>query len=96
MSKKSKRQRILTNRDFPNEGFEFIETETIDGKDYLYWRCGETIGGIKAEGCFPVSVDFVRERFNELGRTYQTTGREIWITHLPNMTQAVLKPVEHV
>lgn len=76
---KQKRTRILTNRNFPKEsnGFEFIEMEEIEGREYLYWRAGETRDGITVEGCFPISVDLVQERFNELGRDYNPSGREV-------------------
>lgn len=80
--KKQKRQRLLTKRYTAEEGnesaFEFIEMEEIDEKQYLYHRLGETRwDGIEAEGCFPISVDLVQERFRELGREYNPSGREI-------------------
>lgn len=78
-----KRTRILTNRDFPgSEGaFEFIEMEVYNGQEYLYWRFGETIVDadghkVTGEGCFPISVDLVQERFAELGREYRPSGKE--------------------
>lgn len=76
---KSKRIRLLTNRDFPGaeDAFEFIEMEEVDGKQYLYQRMGETSLGTKAEGCFPISVDLVQDRFQELGRSYVPTGKEV-------------------
>lgn len=74
---KVKRQRLLTHRYEDNKAFEFIEMEETDGKQYLYWRCGETISGTEAEGCFPVSVDIVSERFKELNRTYVPSGKEV-------------------
>lgn len=88
-----KRQRLLTKRYTSEEGndtaFEFIEMEEIDGKQYLYHRFGEdqietTEDGdkfnykvISGEGCFPISVDLVQERFQELGRTYIPSGKEV-------------------
>lgn len=90
MSKK-KRTRLLTNRDFPgnDSAFEYIEMEEINGVQYLYHRCGETrieseegegtvtFRAVGAEGCFPISVDVVQERFQELGRQYIPTGKEV-------------------
>ncbi len=89
--KKAKRTRLLTNRDFPenNSAFEFIEMEEIDGRQYLYQRMGEDrievfeegddwrYKVVSAEGCFPISVDLVQERFAELGREYHPTGKEV-------------------
>lgn len=90
MSKK-KRTRLLTNRDFPENdtAFEYIEMEEINGRQYLYQRMGEkrieseedgsktTYRVISGEGCFPISVDLVQERFRELGREYISTGKEV-------------------
>lgn len=88
---KKKRERLLTNRNFPENdtAFEFIEREEYEGKHYLYHRCGETRielnddGSWKiheAEGCFPISVDLVQERFKELGREYIPSGKEYALT----------------
>lgn len=86
---KKKRIRLLTKRYTAEEGndtaFEYIEMEEIDGRQYLYQRMGETrlfeedgrYHATKAEGCFPISVDLVSERFQELGRSYVPTGREV-------------------
>lgn len=90
---KNKRIRLLTKRYTAEEGndtaFEYIEMEEIDGKQYLYQRMGEkriesTENGskiyykvISGEGCFPISVDLVQERFQELGRFYVPTGKEV-------------------
>ena len=85
MSKK--RIRLLTNRDFENDtAFEFIEMEEVDGRQYLYQRMGEErielnaegeYRVIAAEGCFPISVDLVQQRFIELGRVYKPSGKEV-------------------
>lgn len=95
MSKKIKRTRLLTNRDFPEaqDAFEYIEMEEIDGRQYLYQRMGETSLGTKAEGCFPISVDLVQERFQELGRSYVPTGKEIakTVEDLMNTTPTSMK-----
>lgn len=85
MSKKTKRNRLLTKRYTTEEGndtaFEYIEMEETDGKQYLYQRIGETRfedgRPVTAEGCFPISVDLVQERFIELGREYIPTGKEV-------------------
>lgn len=86
---KQKRIRLLTKRYTSEEGndtaFEYIEMEEIDGKQYLYYRCGETrIEGycrvITAEGCFPTSVDLVQEAFRGVGREYIPTGKELCLT----------------
>lgn len=83
---KNKRIRLLTKRYTAEEGndtaFEYIEMEEIDGKQYLYQRMGEKrIDGechvIAAEGCFPISMDLVQERFKELGRSYVPTRKEV-------------------
>lgn len=91
-----KRERLLTKRYTAEEGnntaFEFIEMEEYNGQQYLYLRCGESristeeVGDeyffriVEAEGCFPISVDLVQERFLELGREYKSTGRERCLT----------------
>lgn len=60
-----KRTRILTNREFPNEGdHELIE---VDEHGTFYWRAVE--GG--TEVCFPVDEEFVKEKFFQLGREYK-------------------------
>lgn len=82
---KKKRTRLLTKRYTAEEGndsaFEYIEMEEIDGRQYLYQRMGETRWDgnkfVAAEGCFPISVDLVQERFIELGREYISTGKEV-------------------
>jgi hypothetical protein len=69
---KQKRQRILTNRDFPSpDSWEFIEK---DETGQFYWRASE--GGVEA--CFPVDEGFVKEKFAELGRKYDPqVGRDL-------------------
>lgn len=96
MSKKQKRQRVLTNREFEDPcAFEFIEMEEIDGREYFYWRAGQTddirfvetdeshavVVVNEAEACFPVCVEFVKERFIELGREYRPSGKEAFVTY---------------
>lgn len=72
----TKRLRILTNRAFPAGGFEFIEMEERDERQFFYWRAGED----GMECCFPVPLDFVKEKFEECGRTYRVSGKEAYRT----------------
>lgn len=99
---KNKRIRLLTKRYTAEEGnntaFEYIEMEEIDGRQYLYHRMGEKrineeYRVIEAEGCFPISVDLVQERFQELGRSYVPTGKEIakTVEDLMNTTPTSMK-----
>lgn len=73
MSARTKRTRILTNRNFPNGlDWEALELEEYNGHQYLYWRAVD--GG--AECCFPVPMQFAQELFAEQGRAYVPSGRE--------------------
>lgn len=66
---KYKRQRILTNREYPNKSFEAIEK---DDKGQFYWYAEEVNHTLdeKQTACFPVDLDFVKDKFKECGREF--------------------------
>ena len=65
-----KRTRVLTNRNFPDgKSYEVIEQ---DHTGQYYWRAEDySMGTEPVECCFPVDLEFVKDKFKELGREYK-------------------------
>ena len=67
----AKRTRIFTNRNWPDsESVELIEVDEERGQ--FFWRIVDRdyYEGYWLEGCFPVDMQFVAEKFAEHGREF--------------------------
>ena len=70
-SAKTKRLRILTNREFEN-GYEAIEWDAAHRQ--FFWYAEER--GMVA--CFPCDLEFAAEKFAEMGRSLDVTKLPNW------------------
>lgn len=80
MSKKPKPTRILTIPHVDKNAKEFIE---VDLHGTIWWKSEEDISGSTVSAGFPVTVEFVADKFVEQGRDFDVAKLPSHTIHNP-------------